>query len=53
MLEKRKVKHEDWNLFQMCLTLMQTIGTVIADFILSNLLIYNDIKNSIETTTSG
>ncbi|XP_043460976.1 conserved oligomeric Golgi complex subunit 7 isoform X2 [Leptopilina heterotoma] len=26
MLEKRKVKHEDWNLFQMCLTLMQTIG---------------------------
>lgn len=25
-LNKRKVKHEDWNLFQMCLTLMQTIG---------------------------
>lgn len=25
-LERRKVKHEDWNLFQMCLTLMQTIG---------------------------
>lgn len=25
-LERKKVKHEDWNLFQMCLTLMQTIG---------------------------
>ncbi|XP_008202373.1 conserved oligomeric Golgi complex subunit 7 isoform X1 [Nasonia vitripennis] len=25
-LNKRKVKHEDWNLFQMCLTLMQTTG---------------------------
>ncbi|XP_058793397.1 conserved oligomeric Golgi complex subunit 7 isoform X2 [Phymastichus coffea] len=25
-LSKRKVKHEDWNLFQMCLTLMQTTG---------------------------
>ncbi|KAF3427948.1 hypothetical protein E2986_06079, partial [Frieseomelitta varia] len=26
-LERKKVKHEDWNLFQMCLTLMQTIGS--------------------------
>lgn len=25
-LERKKVKHEDWNLFQMCLTLMQTTG---------------------------
>lgn len=25
-LERKKVKHEDWSLFQMCLTLMQTIG---------------------------
>ncbi|XP_020281658.1 conserved oligomeric Golgi complex subunit 7 isoform X1 [Pseudomyrmex gracilis] len=28
-LERRKVKHEDWNLFQMCLTLMQTIGDLL------------------------
>lgn len=27
-LEHKKVKHEDWNLFQMCLTLMQTIGSI-------------------------
>ncbi|KAI4489402.1 hypothetical protein M0802_011157 [Mischocyttarus mexicanus] len=25
-LERKKVKQEDWNLFQMCLTLMQSIG---------------------------
>ncbi|XP_011502446.1 PREDICTED: conserved oligomeric Golgi complex subunit 7 [Ceratosolen solmsi marchali] len=25
-LNKRKVKYEDWNLFQMCLTMMQTTG---------------------------
>ncbi|KOC70338.1 Conserved oligomeric Golgi complex subunit 7, partial [Habropoda laboriosa] len=28
-LERKKVKHEDWNLFQMCLTLMQTIGDLL------------------------
>lgn len=30
-LSKRKVKHEDWNLFQMCLTLMQTTGKITAE----------------------
>jgi len=30
-LERKKVKHEDWNLFQMCLTLMQTIGDYLND----------------------
>ncbi|XP_066586605.1 conserved oligomeric Golgi complex subunit 7 [Prorops nasuta] len=28
-LEKRKVKNEDWNLFQMCMTLMQSIGDLL------------------------
>ncbi|XP_043271141.1 conserved oligomeric Golgi complex subunit 7 isoform X2 [Venturia canescens] len=28
-LERRKVRHEDWNLFQMCLTLMQSIGELL------------------------
>nr|XP_031848490.1 conserved oligomeric Golgi complex subunit 7-like isoform X2 [Nomia melanderi] len=28
-LERKKVKHEDWNLFQMCLTLMQSIGDLL------------------------
>lgn len=32
-LERKKVKHEDWNLFQMCLTLMQTIGIFIFFFL--------------------
>lgn len=27
--DKRKTKHEDWNLFQMCLTLFQIIGDVL------------------------
>lgn len=39
MLEKRKVKHEDWNLFQMCLTLMQTIGIFIY-LIIYNVILY-------------
>ncbi|XP_015590425.1 conserved oligomeric Golgi complex subunit 7 isoform X2 [Cephus cinctus] len=28
-LERRKAKQEDWNLFQMCLTLMQSIGELL------------------------
>ncbi|KAL7290045.1 hypothetical protein TKK_0015774 [Trichogramma kaykai] len=43
-LNKRKVKHEDWNLFQMCLTLMQTTGEFLRlidefeDLLVSNIL---------------
>ncbi|XP_036140940.1 conserved oligomeric Golgi complex subunit 7 isoform X1 [Monomorium pharaonis] len=28
-LDRKKVRHEDWNLFQMCLTLMQNIGDLL------------------------
>ncbi|XP_046623336.1 conserved oligomeric Golgi complex subunit 7 [Neodiprion virginianus] len=28
-LERRKIKQEDWNLFQMCLTLLQSIGELL------------------------
>ncbi|KAK0159641.1 hypothetical protein PV327_010735 [Microctonus hyperodae] len=28
-IERRMSKHEDWNLFQMCLTLLQTIGELL------------------------
>lgn len=31
LLEQRKSEHDNWNLFQMCLTLLQTAGEVLTE----------------------
>lgn len=53
-LERKKVKHEDWNLFQMCLTLMQTIGDLlgqIQQFEKSLVIDITETNNKLQSTT--
>ncbi|XP_014209345.1 conserved oligomeric Golgi complex subunit 7 isoform X2 [Copidosoma floridanum] len=45
-LNKRKVKHEDWNLFQMCLTLMQTTGEFLGHVEQLEKTLLNDISDT-------
>ncbi|KAG7190161.1 hypothetical protein KM043_006288 [Ampulex compressa] len=53
-LERRKVKHEDWNLFQMCLTLMQSIGDLLGQveqFEKSLVIDITETHNKLQSTT--
>ncbi|XP_031770996.1 conserved oligomeric Golgi complex subunit 7 isoform X3 [Apis florea] len=53
-LERKKVKHEDWNLFQMCLTLMQTIGDLLGhvqQFEKSLIIDIIEANNKLQSTT--
>ncbi|OAD53599.1 Conserved oligomeric Golgi complex subunit 7, partial [Eufriesea mexicana] len=55
-LERRKVKHEDWNLFQMCLTLMQTIGDFLGQIQQFEKSLVTDIieaSNKLQSTTGS
>lgn len=56
LLERRKVKHEDWNLFQMCLTLMQSIGDLLGQvqqFEKSLVIDITEANNKLQSTTSS
>ncbi|XP_012242067.1 conserved oligomeric Golgi complex subunit 7 [Bombus impatiens] len=55
-LEHKKVKHEDWNLFQMCLTLMQTIGDLlgqIQQFEKSLIIDITEANNKLQSTSGS
>ncbi|CAL7939223.1 unnamed protein product [Xylocopa violacea] len=55
-LERKKVKHEDWNLFQMCLTLMQTIGDFlgqIQQFEKSLIIDITEANNKLQSTSGS
>ncbi|XP_015429189.1 PREDICTED: conserved oligomeric Golgi complex subunit 7 [Dufourea novaeangliae] len=52
-IEHKKVKHEDWNLFQMCLTLMQSIGDLLGQvqqFEKSLVIDITEINNKLQST---
>ncbi|XP_011299070.1 conserved oligomeric Golgi complex subunit 7 isoform X1 [Fopius arisanus] len=55
-LEKRKTKHDDWNLFQMCLTLMQIIGDFlvqIEEFEKTLVVSIVEASNKLQSGTAG
>ncbi|XP_078039653.1 conserved oligomeric Golgi complex subunit 7 isoform X2 [Augochlora pura] len=55
-LERKKVKHEDWNLFQMCLTLMQSIGDLLGhvqQFEKSLVIDITEANNKLQSTAIG
>ncbi|KAH0950272.1 hypothetical protein HN011_010098 [Eciton burchellii] len=55
-LERKKVKHEDWNLFQMCLTLMQTIGDLlhqVQQFEKSLVIDITEVNNKLQSTNGS
>lgn len=55
-LERRKVRQEDWNLFQMCLTLMQSIGDFLGQvqqFEKSLVIDITECNNKLQSHTAG
>lgn len=55
-LERKKIKQEDWNLFQMCLTLMQSIGDFlgqIQQFEKSLVIDITESYNKLQSHTAG
>ncbi|KAK2585977.1 hypothetical protein KPH14_010552 [Odynerus spinipes] len=55
-LERKKVRQEDWNLFQMCLTLMQSIGDFLGQvqqFEKSLVIDITECNNKLQSHTTG